>query len=188
MHVDAREDTSLTDLLALARAGDGGAYNRVFASAYAELQRLARQARRGLGGATLDTTGLVHECYLRLIRSRSRAVSAEHFLAIAAQAMRHLLIEMARARLSAKRGGGAECVDIDDSDAAETRDAEQLLAIDDLLRRLEREHPRRAEIVACRFFGGLGEQETAAALSLSVRSVQREWALARDWLAEQAGA
>ena len=186
--VDAPDATSLTDLLALARAGDRAAYDRVFASAYAELQRLARQTRRGLAGATLDTTGLVHECYLRLIRSRSRAVSAEHFLAIAAQAMRHLLIEMARARLSAKRGGGAECVDIDDSDAAETRDAEQLFAIDDLLRRLEREHPRRAEIVACRFFGGLGEQETAAALSLSVRSVQREWALARDWLAEQAGA
>jgi len=187
MHVDAREDTSLTDLLALARAGDGGAYNRVFASAYAELQRLARQARRGLGGATLDTTGLVHECYLRLIRNESRAQSGEHFLAIAAQAMRHLLIEMARARLTGKRGGGAERVDIDETDAAETRDAEELIAIDDLLRKLEVAHPQQAEVVACRFFGGLDDEETAAALSLSVRTVQREWSRARDWLAQQAG-
>jgi len=187
MHVDARNETSLTDLLALARAGDGAAYQRVFASAYEELQRLARQTRRGLAGATLDTTGLVHECYLRLIRNQSRAQSGEHFLAIAAQAMRHLLIEMARARLSGKRGGGAERVDIDEAGAAETRDAEELLAIDDLLRKLEHAHPQQAEIVACRFFGGLGDEETAAALSLSVRTVQREWARARDWLAQQAG-
>ena len=186
MHVDARDDTSLTELLALARAGDGDAYNRVFASAYAQLQRLARQTRRGLAGATLDTTGLVHECYLRLIRNDSRAQDGEHFLAIAAQAMRHLLIEMARARLTGKRGGGAERVDIDETDAAETRDAEELIAIDDLLRKLEVAHPQQAEVVACRFFGGLDDEETAAALSLSVRTVQREWSRARDWLAQQA--
>jgi RNA polymerase sigma factor (TIGR02999 family) len=186
--MDARGETSLTDLLALARGGDRAAYNRVFASAYEELQRLARQTRRGLGGATLNTTGLVHECYLRLVKHQPHAASGEHFLAIAAQAMRHLLIEMARARMTGKRGGDIEKVDIDETDAAETRDAEQLLLIDDLLRRLEREQPQQAAIVACRFFAGLSDEETAAALSLSPRTVQREWARARDWLAEQAQA
>jgi RNA polymerase sigma factor (TIGR02999 family) len=177
------------DALALARAGDRVEWDRVFSRAYAELQVLARRTRRRLGGnATLDTTGLVHECYLRLSRQCPGVSDGDHLLAIAAQAMRHLLIEMARARLTGKRGGGAERIDIDETDAAETRDAEQLLLIDDLLRKLEREHPQQAEVVACRFFAGLGEEETAAALSLSVRTVQREWARARDWLAQEAGA
>jgi len=187
--VDANNTLSLTELLALARDGDREAYNRVFASAYAELQNLARLTRRRLGGgATLNTTGLVHECYLRLIKGRPDAASADHFLAIAAQAMRHLLIEMARARVAQKRGGDAERVDLDDIDVAQTRDAEQLLAIDELLRNLEREHPQQAAVVECRFFAGLSDEETAAALSMSPRTVQREWAKARDWLAEQGNA
>jgi len=184
--VDANNTPSLTELLALARSGDRDAYNRVFASAYSELQNLARLTRRRLGGgATLNTTGLVHECYLRLIKGRPDAASADHFLAIAAQAMRHLLIEMARARVAQKRGGAAERVDVDEIDVAQTRDAEELLAIDELLRSLEREHPQQAAVVECRFFAGLSDAETAAALSMSPRTVQREWAKARDWLAEQ---
>lgn len=175
----------LTDPFALARGGDRAAYDRVFASAYAELQGLAHHARRRLGGATLNTTGLVHECYLRLIKSQPEATSAGHFLAIAAQAMRHLLIEMARARVAHKRGGAAEMVSLDEIDVAETRDAEELLAIDDLLRQLEQQQPQQAAVVACRFFAGLNDEETAIALALSPRTVQREWARARDWLAAQ---
>ncbi len=184
--MDVNSTPSLTELLALARNGDRAAYDRVFASAYTELQNLARLTRRRLGGAaTLNTTGLVHECYLRLIKGRPDAASADHFLAIAAQAMRHLLIEMARARVAQKRGGDAERVDLDEIDVAQTRDAEELLAIDALLRSLERERPQQAAVVECRFFAGLSDEETAAALSLSPRTVQREWAKARDWLAEQ---
>lgn len=175
----------LADALALARTGDRAAWDRVFACAYGELQVLARRARRGLGGATLDTTGLVHECYLRLIRSCPGINDGDHLLAIAAQAMRHLLIEMARARVAHKRGGGAERVDLDEIELAQARDAEELLAIDDLLRRLEREQPQQAAVVACRFFAGLSEAETATALALSTRTVQREWARAREWLAAQ---
>lgn len=173
----------LTDLLARARGGDRAAYDRVFASAYAELQGMAQRTRRRLGGATLNTTGLVHECYLRLIKSQPEATSEGHFLAIAAQAMRHLLIEMARARITQKRGGEAALVSLDEVDIAETRDAEELLAIDDLLCRLELEHPQQAAVVACRFFAGLSDEETATALTLSPRTVQREWARAREWLA-----
>ncbi|MEO8012066.1 MAG: ECF-type sigma factor [Dokdonella sp.] len=174
-----------TDLLVRARRGDRAAYDRVFASAYSELQALAQRTRRRVGGATLNTTGLVHECYLRLIKSQPETTSAGHFLAIAAQAMRHLLIEMARARITAKRGGEVATVSLDELDIAETRDAEELLAIDDLLCRLELEHPQQAAVVACRFFAGLSDEETATALALSARTVQREWSRARDWLAAQ---
>jgi RNA polymerase sigma factor (TIGR02999 family) len=176
---------SLTELLALARGGDRVAYDRAFASVYAQLQGVARQTRKRLGQGTLNTTGLVHECYLRLIKNQSVAASAEHFLAIAAQAMRHLLIEMARARVTQKRGGETDVIGIDEIDIAETRDAEELLAIDDLLCRLEQQQPQQAAVVACRFFAGLSDEETATALSLSARTVQREWARARDWLAAQ---
>ncbi len=176
------------DLLARARDGDRAAWDAVFASAYGELQALAHRARGRLGGATLNTTGLVHECYLRLIRSQPGATNGSHFLAIAAQAMRHLLIEMARARVAQKRGGTAELLNLDEVDIAETRDAQELLAIDDLLCVLEQQQPQQAAVVACRFFAGLSDEETATALAMSPRTVQREWARARDWLADQSRA
>ena len=177
-----------TDLLARARDGDRAAWDQVFASAYGELQVLAHRARGRLGGATLNTTGLVHECYLRLIKSQPEATNSGHFLAIAAQAMRHLLIEMARARITRKRGGTAEMLNLDEVDIAETRDAEELLAINDLLCVLEQQQPQQAAVVACRFFAGLSDEETATALAMSPRTVQREWARARDWLAGQSRA
>jgi RNA polymerase sigma factor (TIGR02999 family) len=183
--VQVNQVDTLNELLDRARAGDRLAYDQAFASIYAELQSVARRTRRQLGGATLNTTGLVHECYLRLQKNQSQALSASHFLGMAAQAMRHMLIEMARARLTEKRGGAIEKITIDEIEVEETRDAEELLTIDNLLRQLEREQPQQAAIVACRFFGGLSDEETAAALSLSPRTVQREWARARDWLAAQ---
>ena len=174
-----------SDVSAAAHSDERAAWDQAFASAYADLQALAHHARRRMAGATLDTTGLVHECYLRLVKRHPDASSADHFLAIAAQAMRHLLIEMARARVAQKRGGDATMLHLDEIDVAETRDAEELLAIDDLLRRLEQQQPQQAAVVACRFFAGLNDEETALALALSPRTVQREWARARDWLAEQ---
>lgn len=168
-----------------ARGGDRDAYDQVFAAAYRELQQLASAARRRLHGATLDTTGLVHECYLRLLRSPPDAQSAAHFLAIAARAMRHLLIERARARVAVKRGADAERVTLGDEHTGELRDAQELVEIDDLLRRLASIEPQQAAIVECRFFGGLTEPDTALALGISVRTAQREWMRAREWLAAQ---
>jgi len=175
----------LDTLLQRTRHGDRDAYDRAFAIAYAELRGLARAARRRLSGATLNTTGLVHECYLRLLKSPPAANDAAHFLAIAAQAMRHLLIELARARLAQKRGSDPELLDIDDHDLVEERDAHELIEIDELLRKLAILHPQQSAIVECRFFGGLSDHETAQALGLSMRTVQREWARARDWMAAQ---
>jgi RNA polymerase sigma factor (TIGR02999 family) len=142
-------------------------------------------ARRRLNGATLNTTGLVHECYLRLLKHPPAANDAAHFLGIAAQAMRHLLIELARARLTHKRGADAPTVDVDDIDAIEERDARELIEIDDLLRKLDALQPQQAKVVECRFFGGLSDAETAQALGLSIRTVQREWTRAREWMAAQ---
>jgi RNA polymerase sigma factor (TIGR02999 family) len=143
--VEPHQANAFNELLARARDGDRLAYDQAFASIYAELQNVARRTRRQLGGATLNTTGLVHECYLRLHKSQPEAVNASHFLGIASQAMRHLLIEMARARVTRKRGGEAETIAIDDVDIEETRDAEELLTIDRLLCQLDREQPQQAE-------------------------------------------
>jgi RNA polymerase sigma factor (TIGR02999 family) len=179
------DEAVLRGLLQQAQNGDREAYDRVFARAYEELRGLARVARRRLSGATIDTTGLVHECYLRLLRSRKGAGSAEHFLAIAARAMRHLLIEFARARLTQKRGGDMTPVSADADEVAEQRDARELIEIDDLLRRLAAVEPQQAAVVECRFFGGLSDAETARALGVSTRTVHREWTRARAWLAGQ---
>jgi RNA polymerase sigma factor (TIGR02999 family) len=183
----AEGSNTMDDLVARARDGDRAAYDRVFAETYRELTTIARQARRKLSGATLNTTGLVHECYLRLLKANPDARTASHFLAIAAQAMRHLLIERARARVAGKRGAGAEQVGLDDADPAELKDAQELLEIDDLLRKLAAHEPEQAAVIECRFFGGLSDDETARALGLSPRTVQRQWARARDWLAAQGG-
>jgi RNA polymerase sigma factor (TIGR02999 family) len=120
-----------------------------------------------------------------LLKAQPDANDVSHFLAIAAQAMRHLLIEMARARVAGKRGGGAEATDIDEQDIAELRDAQELIEIDDMLRKFAATEPQQAQVIECRFFGGLSDSETSAALGLSVRTVQREWARAREWLAAQ---
>lgn len=178
---------TLDDWVARARGGDRAAYDRVFAETYRELNAIAHQARRRLSGATLDTTGLVHECYLRLLKANPEAKTAAHFLAIAAQAMRHLLIERARARVAGKRGAGAIQVELDDADPAEVKDAQELLEIDDLLRKLAAHEPEQAAVVECRFFGGLSDADTASALGLSPRTVQRQWARAREWLAAHGG-
>ena len=178
---------SLDEWVSRARDGDRAAFDRVFAETYRELNAIAHQARRRLSGATLDTTGLVHECYLRLLKANPDAKTASHFLAIATQAMRHLLIERARARVAGKRGAGAVQVELDDTELAEVKDAQELLEIDDLLRKLALHEPEQAAVVECRFFGGLSDVDTASALGLSPRTVQRQWARAREWLAAHGG-
>lgn len=162
-------------------------------SFYADLKRLARRERWRVGtGATLQTTELVHEAYLRLRGTRGWNDEG-HFLRAAALAMRHALVNHAEARLAAKRGGGAEhlpataALDLGASALAEP--AETILALNLALERLAERSPRLARVVECRFFAGYDERETARTLELSERTVRRDWTLARAWLhRELAGA
>jgi RNA polymerase sigma factor (TIGR02999 family) len=149
---------------------------------YEELKRTARHSRSRLGGgATLQTTALVHEAFLRLGPRRSFA-DQTHFLRASALAMRHALINHSQARLANKRGGGALHVTLSHAQEFSVTTDEGLAALDEALQRLAGESPRLAHVVECRFFGGLTEEETAQALELSLRTVQRDWLKARAWL------
>jgi len=152
---------------------------------YAELRGIAhRQLMGGRGGMqadrTLATTALVNEAYLKLAGSSHVGwTDRPHFLATAALAMRQILVDRARGRAAAKRGGGLSRVTLDEESIAITHEPEALLDIDDALTRLAGTAPRLARVVECRFYGGMSEQETAAALDVTVRTVQRDWVKAR---------
>ena len=151
---------------------------------YQELRRLARrQMRRERAGDTLQTTALVNEAYLRLVDyERVRARDRSHFLAIAAQAMRRILVERARSRRSDKRGSGAQKVSLDEvADVSDGRAAE-LVALDDALQAFAAIDPRKARLVELRYFGGLTIEETAEVLGVSTPTVERDWRTARIWL------
>lgn len=156
---------------------------------YAELQRVAHRERHRSGlpvSETLRTTALVHEAYLKLARSggfRDRG----HFLATAALAMRQVLVSHARRRMADKRGGGIAPASLDDSEPAPAETDERILELDEALQRLEREYPRLARVVECRYFAGLSEMETAEALGVTDRTVQRDWAKAKALLYETLG-
>lgn len=173
----------LTLLLRSASEGDQPALNRLVALLYVDLRQLAHRCRRGDGRAP-DTTSLVHECYLRFLNSGELEVNdRSHFLNLAARIMRQLLCDYARERLAAKRGAGAAHVELHDNDVAEHAEAEHCLAVDQALEKLAELHPDQARVVECRFFAGLTEEETAEALGCSLRTVQRNWKAAREWLA-----
>lgn len=181
--------TGVTELLAAHRGGDAGAFERMIPIVYADLRRLARaQLRRMRPGATLDTTALVHEAYLKLV-DQDRAVFQDrgHFLAVSAIAMRQLLVDHARHKGRDKRGGGAAHDPIDELADRIGRDAREILELDLALGRLADVEPRLARVVECRYFAGLSEAETAEALGVSLRTAQREWLKARAWLREELG-
>lgn len=174
----------LTQLLQAASDGDQPALNRLVALLYVDLKRLAHRCRKG--SEALDTTSLVHECYLRFLNSGELEVNDRaHFFNLAARIMRQLLCDYARERLAAKRGGGAAHFELRESDVTERAEAEHCLAVDQALKRLADLHPQQARVVECRFFAGLTEEETAEALDRSLRSVQRDWKAAREWLANR---
>lgn len=179
--------SDVTALLQAHRGGETGAFDRLVPLVYEDLRRVARtQLRRLRVGETLDTTGLVHEAYLRLVDpARATWQDRGHFLAVSAVAMRQILIDHARERSRLKRGGGDARVTFDEGLAAVTADAERLLDVDRALDVLAQAEPRLARIVECRYFGGLSEQETADALGLSLRTAQRDWLKARAWLRER---
>jgi RNA polymerase sigma factor (TIGR02999 family) len=152
-------------------------------SAYQTLRDIAhrRLGRVGDRGGTLSTTGLVHETYLRLAEQSGAAWSDRaHFLAVASLAMRYVLVDRARARMTRKRGGaGDQVVTFDDEVMGADYEAEMVLDLNDALEQLAAWDPRLARVVDCRFFGGLTEPETAEALGITVRTVQRDWVKAR---------
>ena len=175
----------VTELLEKARAGEAGAWDRAVALVYQDLRRIARGVLGGGSSATLDATGLVHECYERMSRHEAFAVNNRaHFLALAARAMRQLLLNHARDKLAAKRGAGAVHVDIEDAPDAAFTEARHLLELDSALSRLEVENPAWVRVVECRIFAGMTEQETADALEQPLRSSQRAFAQARERLTE----
>lgn len=170
----------VTLLLARARAGEAGAWDEVVALIYSDLKRIARSMLAGQRGATLNPTGLVHECYLRMARDGAAGVNDRaHFLALGARAMRQLMLNHARDKVAAKRGAGAVHVELEDHQATVQSEAEQLIAIDRALEPLSREDERMARVVECRVFAGLSEAQAAEALELPLRSCQRLWADAR---------
>lgn len=176
---------AVTDLLRAWGAGEAGASEELVPLVYAELRRQARRVLRREGeGHTLQATALVHEAWLRLDGQHdARWQSRTHFLAVAAQTMRRVLVDHARARRALKRGGGGTQVTLGQADhATATPENVDVLALDDALARLATMDPRKARLVELRYFAGLSMPEAAAALGISLATVGREWAVARMWL------
>ena len=155
--------------------------DEAIALAYQELRAIAHQRLSARGPTvTLSTTALVHEAYLKLVaRSHAAAFRHTHLLATASLAMRHVLVDRARERATLKRGGAREAITLDDAELRVDEQPEALLRLDEALNQLAAFEPRLARVVECRFFGGLTEPETAEALGLTVRTVQRDWVKAR---------
>ena len=173
----------VTQLLDAARLGDEQAWERLLDLIYPELKRLARSARFGRGDGTLDTTALVHECYLKLAQAEGAPRDRGHLLSLAVRIMRQLLVDHARERTAQKRGGGAVAVTLDEQKLADESPFLQLLAIDQALQQLADVEPRQAQVFECRYFGGLNDEETAVALGISPRTAHRDWDAGRAWLA-----
>ena len=174
----------ITQLLLAWSEGDGEALDRLAPLVYAELRRLAKSyMRKERARHTMQTTALIHEAYLRLIDAgqvewRNRA----HFFGVAARAMRQILVAMARERGYQKRGGGALQVSLDEAMMIDEGRGDDLVALDEALAALAQIDARKSQVVEMRFFGGLTEEEIAAALGVSTETVRRDWRLARSWL------
>ena len=182
----------VTLLLRRLAEGDDNALNEVFPLVYEELRRISRGQRRRRGPlAPLDTTALIHEAYLRFAQRDQNVYNhRNHFYAVAATAMRQILLDVAKGRRRVKRGGEVEHQSLDAHDdipdspsAAVDQQAELMIALDQALERLGRLQERVRRVVDCRFFGGLTEAETAEALGVDARTIRRDWAKARAWLA-----
>jgi RNA polymerase sigma factor (TIGR02999 family) len=179
----------VVERLVAARRGDRAALDELFPLVYDVLRRIAhRKLSSERSGHTLSTTDLVHEAYLKLVRlDRIEWQGRAHFLAIAAQSMRHILVNYALKRKADKRGGGLSNAPLTDESAVTGAPMSDLLAIHEALQRLELIDARQSRVVECRFFAGLSIEETADALGVSAASVKRDWALARAWLNRELG-
>jgi RNA polymerase sigma factor (TIGR02999 family) len=160
--------------------------DHLFSLTYEELRRVAASVRRGDPSATLNTTALVNEAWLKLAASPGfSSMSRLHFKRIAARAMRQLLVEAARRRTADKRGGGALVLSLEDADGSLATDAQELLELNTALDQLARLNPRQALMVEARFFGGFDSAETASMLEISEATLLRDWRMARAWLSRE---
>lgn len=164
--------------------GDEEAIKDVVAAVYPELRRIARQhLERRASDDTLDSAALANEAYLKLVRARGiRCDSRAHFLALCAQMIRRILVDHARRRRYAKRGGDAARVPLDETLLGTKARGLELLALDEALQSLSSIDPRKGRVVELRYFGGLSTQEIAAVLQVSPETIQRDWRMARTWL------
>jgi RNA polymerase sigma factor (TIGR02999 family) len=161
-----------------------GLFNRVYDS----LKGLAHQVRGGRAGETLNTTALVHEAFVKLSASKGATWKDEaHFFALAARAMRQIVVDAARREGAAKRGANSPVLSYDDAQQATPIRSEELVALDEALERLNKVDPRRATVVEHRIFAGLTTEETARILNVSPATVERDWRAARAWLALEIG-
>ena len=178
------EQSEVTRLLMSTAGGDATAFDRLFPLVYQELRRIAHnRLRRERADHTLNTTALVHEAYLKLVGlNEIRYASRAHFFAIAAQAMRNILVSYAMRRNAQRRGGGKQPIPFEDEMYVTDQEVDDILALDEALKRLKTLSERQHNVVECRFFAGMTVEETAAVLSVSEATVKRDWSLSRAWL------
>lgn len=180
-----RGPSEVTRLLHAHRSGESGALESLLPLVYRDLKAIARRHRaRSRPGETLSTTALVHEAYFKLSRDAAWN-DRQHFFAVASRAMRHLLVDYARTKATLKRGDNAQVLPLDEARVGVERQAEDMLAIEQALEQLGELSPRLSDVFECRYFGGLGEKETAESLGLTLRTVQRDWMKAKAFLRRQ---
>ncbi|MHB1330208.1 MAG: ECF-type sigma factor [Gemmatimonadales bacterium] len=176
---------TITVLLTRWSEGDAEAFPRLVAISYDDLRAIAHRRLRGGGSDDIATTALVHEAFLRLVgRDGGTWQGRGHFFAFASRAMRHILVDHARRRHAERRGGNPVHVPLEEDHLATDTGLSDILGVDEAVERLAERHPRMAQIVELRFFGGLTVAEVAQALGASVRTVEREWSRARTYLLE----
>ena len=179
--------SDITLVLDAINRGESQAAEKLLPLVYGELRNLAAARMfQERAGHTLQPTALVHEAWLRLVKEEERTWQNQaHFFHAAAEAMRRILIEHARRKAAVKHGGGQQRMDIADLECAAPPPDEKILLIDEALEKLAREHPERAKIVVMKFFGGMTNEEVAAALGLGERTVYRHWECAKLWLFDE---
>jgi RNA polymerase sigma factor (TIGR02999 family) len=183
----ASQTPTITDYLLEVRSGECDVMDRLFPAVYEQLRAIAHNAlRRERADHTLGTTGLVHEAWFKLVdQTRVEWHDRAHFFAVAARAMRRILVDYARRQGAVKRGGRLRAVALEDGFVPAEERAEALLAVDEALERLAAHDSALALVVECRFFAGLTEEETSEATGASLRTVQRQWRRAKAWLYQE---
>lgn len=177
------EGNRMSELLAAVERGEPNALDELVAAVYPELKRLAHfQLAKERQGHTLNTTAIVHEAFLRLVSGNGRWTDRGHFLKAASTVMRHLLVDHARKRRADKRGAGRPPMTLEDERCASGDDSLAVLALDDAIKDIARIDPRLEQVVECRYFAGLSVAETAEALGMAVRTVERDWQRAKGYL------
>ena len=186
MAAQSQQTTEVARLLTQLRSGSRDAERRLFELVYTELRRIAAvRIKAERAEHTLSATALVHEAYLRMSGATETIENRTHFLLVAARAMRHILVDHARARRAGKRGGEVNRISLEEVNVAAAPSDVQLVGLNDALDRLAEISPRQSQVVELRYFAGLTEEQIAESLGVTRRTVNRDWAMARAWLYAQ---